>query len=59
MKTEEFERLNTLSEKAMNDIATPHELEEFKQLLITWNESAEYNLLQGFYTPNSKDLSFK
>jgi len=55
MKTEEFERLNALSEKAMDDIATPNELEEFKQLLITWNESAEYNLLQGFYTPNSQN----
>lgn len=55
MKTEEFERLNALSEKAMDNIATPNELEEFKQLLMTWNESAEYNLLQGICSPDSND----
>ena len=56
MKKEDFERLNMLSEKAINDIATPNELKEFSQLLTTWNELTEYNLLQGFYVPNSKDL---
>jgi len=53
MKTEEFERLNTLSEKALIDIASPNELQELKQLLTIWNESTEYNLIQGIYTPNS------
>jgi hypothetical protein len=53
MEKEEFERLNTLSEKAINDTATPNELEEFNQLLIAWNEFTEYNLLQGFYLPSS------
>jgi len=56
MEKEDFERLNTLSEKAINDIATPNELKEFSQLLTTWNESTEYNLLQGIYVPNSKNL---
>ena len=56
MKTEEIERLNTLSEKAMKDIATPNELIEFKELLTIWNESTEYNLSQGFCRPNSEGL---
>ena len=55
MDEEEFDRLNTLSEKAMNDIATPNELKEFSQLLNSWNEAVEYNLLQGFCVPNLKD----
>jgi hypothetical protein len=55
MNTEQFERLNTLSEKAINDTATINELEEFNHLLIAWNQSTEYNLLQATYTPNSKD----
>jgi len=54
METEQFERLNVLSIKAINDTATPNELEEFKQLLTAWNKSTEYNLLQGIYAPNSK-----
>jgi len=58
MKTEEFERLNSLSEKAMIDIATPKELQELKQLLILWNESTEYNMIQGIYTPNSEGSLF-
>ena len=53
MSIEEIERLNSLSEKAIKDIATPNELKELKQLLVLWNESTEYNLIQGIYTPNS------
>lgn len=56
MKNKEIERLNSLSEKAIKDIATPHELKEFKQLLAVWNESIENNTLQDLYMPNSKDL---
>ena len=55
MDTEQYERLNALSLKAINDTATPNELEEFKQLLNAWNISTEYNLLQGTYALNSKD----
>jgi len=58
MEKEDFERLNILTEKAMNDIATPNELKEFSQLLTTWNESAEYNLFQGLYVPNPKGSLF-
>ena len=55
MEKEQFERLNALAVKAINDTATPKELEEFEQLLIAWNQSTEYNLLQGIYVPNSND----
>lgn len=58
MEADDFERLNTLSEKAIDGIATPNELKEFNQLLTIWNESIEYNLLQGFYVFNSKDPLF-
>ncbi len=58
MEKVDFERLNTLSEKAMNDIATPHELKEFSQLLTTWNESTEYNVLHGLYSLNPKGSLF-
>ena len=59
METEDFERCNTLSEKAMNGIATPNELKEFNQLLTTWDESIEesikWNLLQGLPVSNPKE----
>jgi len=58
MKKEDFERFNALSEKILLDIASPHELEEFSHLLTTWNESTEYNLLQGLYVPNPKGSLF-
>jgi len=56
MEIEEIERLNSLSERAMIEIATPDELKELKRLLTIWNESTEYNLSQGFYRPNSEGL---
>jgi len=56
MEIEEIERLNSLSEKAMLEIATHDELKELKRLLTIWNESTEYNLIQGFYRPNSIDM---
>jgi hypothetical protein len=55
MDTEEFERLNLLSEKAINDSLTPIELEEFNKLFTSWNESTEYNLIQGTCLFDSKD----
>lgn len=44
MRTEDFDRLNTLSKKSITDTLTPTELNEFKILLTLWNE----NLLQIF-----------
>jgi hypothetical protein len=54
MNTEELERLNTLSEKAINGTATSSEIEDFSNLLKYWNQSTEYNLLQGPYVPYLK-----
>jgi len=53
MTKQEFARLNMLSEKVMDDIATPNEHEEFRQLLCTWSDSEEYNVLQSVYAPGS------
>jgi hypothetical protein len=55
MNMDQFERLNTLSEKAINDTATVNELEEFSNLLIAWNQSTEYNLLHATNTLISND----
>ena len=51
MTDNDFERLNVLADKALNDIATGNELKEFKQLLTEWNESAEMNLFSGHHSP--------
>lgn len=47
MNQDKFERLNHLSEKALNETATPHEMKEFSQLLNDWNQSVELNLFNG------------
>jgi len=44
MTTDEFARLNNLSEKAMNETASRNELKEFNELLEDWNTSIEFNL---------------
>ena len=44
MHTNDFERLNSLSEKAIGESATEDELKEFNQLLNEWNTSTELNL---------------
>jgi uncharacterized protein YnzC (UPF0291/DUF896 family) len=43
MNMDEFERLNTLVEKAMNESATRNELKELNELLNDWNSSVELN----------------
>jgi len=47
MTTDESTRLNSLSEKAMNETASRNELKEFNELLDGWNECVEFNLLNG------------
>jgi len=55
MGTNEFERLNLLSEKALHDTATSTELAEFNQLLSIWNTAAEVNLFNGkYYSDDSR-----
>jgi hypothetical protein len=48
MDVTEFERLNHLSEKSLNDNATLHEMKEFEQLHSKWNKSEEFNLFIPF-----------
>ena len=49
MNKDEFNRLNQLSEKALNETATDVEMREFTALLAIWNSSVELNLFGGFY----------
>ena len=44
MKAEEFECLNTLSEKAIIDTLTSSELNEFRRLLNLWNDNLLHSL---------------
>ena len=48
MDANEFERLNYLSEKSLNDNANLREMKEFEQLHSKWNESEEFNLFVPF-----------
>jgi len=45
MNREQFNRFNRLSEKVLNQIATPYEVKEFQYLLKTWNQSSELNIV--------------
>jgi hypothetical protein len=49
MDTNEFNRLNSLSEKALHDTATSTELDVFNQLLSIWNTATEVDLFNGKY----------
>jgi len=44
MRNNDFERLNNLADKALNEVVTDNELKEFSRLLNVWNESTELNL---------------
>jgi hypothetical protein len=44
MTSNEFDRLNSLSEKALTETASRNELKEFNELLEDWNTSIEFNL---------------
>jgi len=44
MTNNDFESLNDLADKALNEAVTDNELKEFGQLLNVWNESTELNL---------------
>ncbi len=54
MDTEDFERLNLLSEKALNDTLTPNELVEFNELYADCGSLTELQLFGGFYPPHFK-----
>jgi hypothetical protein len=43
----DFERLNSLSEKALSETATRCELKEFYGLFEQWSASVRFNLING------------
>lgn len=47
MNNDDFQRLNYLSEKALQETANSDELKEFNNLLSEWNTSVEQNLFCG------------
>ena len=47
MTTDEFARLNTLNEKALNESASRNELKEFIELLNDWDDCVEFNILNS------------
>ena len=51
MNQNDFDRLNTLSEKALSDNITAKELNEFRFLINDWNTSFELSLLSGLCDP--------
>jgi hypothetical protein len=48
MDAQEFERLNYLTEKSINDSVSLREMNEFEQLHAKWSESEEFNLFVPF-----------
>jgi hypothetical protein len=47
MTNDEFERMNNLSEKAIQNLASDEELKEFIELVSDWNESSQFNINNG------------
>ena len=45
MNREQFNRFNRLSEKILNETATPYEVKEFNYLLKEWDQSTEFNFM--------------
>ena len=52
MNMDDYERLNYLSLKALNESATRNELEELTTLFEQWNLSVELNLFINLKTPD-------
>jgi hypothetical protein len=48
MDAQEFERLNYLSEKSINDNVSIREMNEFVKLHEKWTKSEEFNLFVPF-----------
>lgn len=47
MTPDEYERIDILSEKAINHTASVDDLKEFNELLDDWNDCVESNLMKG------------
>lgn len=54
MGTEEIVRFNELSKKALKKTATQSELLEFKKLLLSWDNSIDFNFNGESDTPDPK-----
>jgi hypothetical protein len=50
MTTDDFDRLNILADKVLNDSATDNELKDFSQLLSVWSISTSLNLFNGHHS---------
>ena len=55
MTQKNFERLNFLSDKSINDTITFRELIEFKKLIADWNSAFELDQLKDFYNTDLSD----
>jgi len=44
MTDNDFERLNALADKALNEVVTDIEIKEFNKLLTLWNDAIEISL---------------
>lgn len=55
MTQKNFERLNFLSEKSVNDTITFRELIEYKKLIDDWNSAFELDQLKDLYSIDLSD----
>lgn len=55
MTQNNFERLNFLSEKSVNDTITFRELIEYKKLIDDWNSAFEFDQLNHLYSIELSD----
>ncbi len=47
MTADDLERMNTIADKALNQVASIDELKEFNQLLTQWEQLPSIDLLDG------------
>ena len=50
MTNNDYERLNFLSDKTLNDSVTDDEITEFSQLLSLWSTTTTLNLFNGHHS---------
>ena len=50
MTADDLERMNTIADKALNQIASVDELKEFNQLLTQWEQLPTIDLVEGSFT---------
>lgn len=50
MTADDLERMNTIADKALNQVASIDELKEFNQLLTQWEQLPSIDLVDGDFT---------